>query len=524
MQNRYPLCAAMALIALGAGQALAFEGRTLGSFLHNEGPTDEDLFRLLYDMGDQRPLTQDVGLHTRMSLQYYNRIDVSGQELWRSRFHANLMAPTWRVEGQFAPWQRTVPGFSSSRSRDGLVGAHWTPRRGPRLDVQYQRFDREALGVQSHSDDRRVRVGYAARGLTGDIGYRQIDTGGSTGIAAASRTQEWRGTLQGVRGLRRGSLQSDYEALWSRFGVRDRRRDLMSQRLGAGGAYSPLRRVTVGASAARRWGAIDDNALIVSTRIDETTFGAQIEVLPVDALRLQAARQYSRLQARPRDNISDYLQLQADYRRAVVPGTDFHVGWLRVANFAAGGDAPNDGAYVLVDGHMRRGIGGRAEMRAARQPSIGTSGIRWHRLLELRTHPSETTRFDVQWRRESQPEILGLDQQDREWSLTSGWDPVPGSNLVLVWRAVDSWGRVSRGERLWTFTGTMNPSERAQLALQWSRRDVVWPFTATVSEVLSADGSYGLPTTWQAHALYRQSLEGVVFETRSYGFSLEKRF
>jgi hypothetical protein len=256
-------------------------------------------------------------------------------------------------------------------------------------------------------------VAYATRGVAGAVGYRQIDTGAEGGIAASSRTQEWRGTLQGSRALRRGSLQTDYEALWSRFGVRDRQRDLLSQRLGAGGAYSPLRRVTVGGSAARRWGSIDDNALVTSTRIDETNLGAQLEVRPVDALRLQVARQYSRMQARPTDNVSDYLQLQADYRRAIVRGTDFQAGWLRVANFASGSDAPNDGAYVLVDGHMRHGLGARGELRAARQPGIGTSGLRWHRLLELRTRPSETTRFDVQWRRESQPEILGLDQHDR---------------------------------------------------------------------------------------------------------------
>jgi hypothetical protein len=221
--------------------------------------------------------------------------------------------------------------------------------------------------------------------------------------------------------------------------------------------------------------------------------------------------------------VSDYLQLQADYRRAVVPGFVFQAGWLRVANFTSG-DAPNDGGYVLVDGRVRQGMAARAELRGARQQGIGVSGIRWHQLLELRTRPSEATRFEVQWRRDTQPEIFGVEQRDREWSLTGGWEPVPGSSFVLVWRALDGWGRISRGERLWTFTGSWSVAEHSQLALQWSRRDIVWPYRTTAGEVLSADATFGLPRTWQARALYRQSLEAVPIERRSYGLSLEKRF
>ena len=45
------LTAALALVALGAPSARALEGRILGSLQHVEGVMDDDVFRVLYDVG-----------------------------------------------------------------------------------------------------------------------------------------------------------------------------------------------------------------------------------------------------------------------------------------------------------------------------------------------------------------------------------------------------------------------------------------------------------------------------------------
>jgi hypothetical protein len=517
------MMALVALVLLLATAAWGLEGRTLGSLVHTDGVENSDALRWLYEIGGLQTLTEDTNLRLRLSVNYLSLLEGGDSDLWSTRFYGQLRAPSYRADAQFTPWQRNLLGVQNSRERQAQAAFHLTPRGAPQIDVDWTRLDRELAAGNSMSDTKRMQVSYGLRDVQGEVGYRRIDTT-APGIAAATATDEWHGRLQGQRGFHRGTVTGSYEGLLSNYRARERRRELETHGVSLGASYAPLTKLTLGGSALRRWGGIDDNGLIETREIDELTLSGNAAYRPTRDLEVQATREYRRGSAPASGFTSDYLQLEALFRRAILPGFLFQTGYLGVLDFGAGGDVPNNGAYVLVDGRLRNGIEARGELRAARPQSAGTSGTQWRRMLQLRARPNEPTHVEVSWRRDTMAEYFGTQQTDREWFLLAGYEPVHMASLVFAWRALDGWGRVQRSERQTTLTGNWNPSERSTLSANWSHRTSWAGFATSIDDVLGIDLTFWLPDEVQARGSYRRAEDVANVERHSYGLTLEKRF
>ena len=524
MKGCRQLVAALGLVALGAPAAQAVEGRILGSLQRVEGRTDDDAFRILYDVGGRQTISQSTNLRLRMSLNYFSRLQGGGSDLWTSRFFGEFRAPSWLVDAQFAPWRDQAPGGSLGRQRDGNLGVRFMPRNLPQLDARYERRERDVDGQRSATEDRRIRMSYARGATNGSVGYRRVDTQPAPGIAVESATEEWRGQLTSSKSWRQVNVGGTYEALLSTYDSRDRRRELGTQRVLANVIYNPARRVTIGADVLRRWGYAADNSPQGGGDIDEESYGANVLYQPTLDLTLQLSRAYRREQARNGRILSDYVQGDARFRRLMAREMWFQAGYLGILDLASErGSVPSNTAYVLVDGRLSRGVEGRAEVRAAKPEGPEVSGIQWHREVRLRTRPVQVLRFEVDWRKDTQAEIFGVAQEDREWELLGAFEPASGSNLAISWRRLDGSGRLLRSEELWVLNGTYRVSDRSQLSLNWSRRNALQPTVVTLSDAFVADFTFWLPSDWQARASYREDLL-LASSQRSYGLILERRF
>ena len=521
---RWQMVAVVALLAGWGGRACALEGRVLGSLQRVEDVREDEMLRFLYELGGRQTVTANSELRLRLSLNYYSLLNQRSYDLLTSRLYAQMRAPHWLVDGQFSPWQQVSPLASAGRERSGHVGVRWTPARLPHVEALYSRRDRDLGGFLSTSDDRRIRLIYGTEAVGGSVGFRRVDTTPGGGIGVGSRTDEWKGDLRGNRSWRRVNVAGNYETLLSRYRYRDRRRELVTHQIGLNASYMPVRRVTVGGNLLQRWGYLADNAAFIPGDVDKAAYGAYVQYRATSDLDFQLSREYRRQPGTPKAYTSDYLQGEVRFRRAMARDFYFQTGYLAILDLASRrGSLPSNSAYALVDGRLRRGVDGRAEVRAAKPEGEGVSGTQWHRLLQLRTRPASQARFELEWRKDSLPRLFGLDQTDRVWHLLGGYEPQPGSTLTLAWRRLDGYGRVTRAETEWTLTGGHRFGDDSSLSVNWSRRNVLRPYQETVSDVLAADFAFWLPSAWQARANYRKDLRHTAGH-QSYGLVLEKRF
>jgi hypothetical protein len=521
---RWRFAAGVALLAGWASTTHALEGRVLGSLQHVEDVRDDDMLRFLYDLGGRQTLTERSELRLRLSLNYYSVLNQNNYDLWSSRLYAQMRAPEWLVDAQYSPWQQVSPLRNAGRERSGNFGVHWMPRGLPQVEALYSRLDRDLGGFHSFSNDRRIRLSYGREAIGGSVGFRRVDTEPGGGIGVGSRTDEWKGDLRGSRSWRTVNVGGNFETLLSRYRYRERRRELATQQLALNGSYTPARRLTIGGNILQRWGHFSDNATRLPGEVDESAYGLNVQYRATSDLDFKAAREYRRQAANPRAITSDYLQGEVRFRRAMARDFYFQTGYLAILDLASHrGSLPSNSAYAMVDGKLRRGIDGRAEVRASRSEGEGVSGTQWHRSVQLRTRPARQVRFEAEWRKDSLPRFFGLDQNDREWHLLGGYELGPGSTLALSWRRLDGSGRVERGEAEWILSGGHRFGNDSNLSVNWSRRNVLRPYRETVSDVLAVDLGFWLPMTWQARGNYRQDLR-YADAHRSYGLVLEKRF
>lgn len=524
VRPRLQVCCVVALLAAGAAPARALEGRVLGSLQRVEDWREDDMMRFLYELGGRQQINPSTDLRLRLSLNYYSLLNQHDYDLWSTRLYAQMRAPQWLVDAQYTPWQQVSPLRSAGTERRGHLNLRWMPRRLPHVDALYSRFDRDLNGLRSRTDDRRLRVSYGTDALGGSVGFRRVDTEPGGGIGVGSRTDEWKGDLRSLWAWRQMNVGGNYEGLLSRYRYRERRRELATHQIGMLANYTPVRRVTIGANVLQRWGHLTDNATLYPGDVDESACGAHVQYRATRDLDFQLSREYRRTSGAPTANVSDYMQGEARFRRAMARDFYFQAGYLTILDLASrGGSLPSNTLYGLVDGRLRRGVDGRAELRVARPEGQDLGGTQWHRLLQLRTRPTERFRFEVDWRKDTLPRILGLDQTDREWHFLGGYEPVPGSNLMLSWRRIDGEGRIERAEAEWILSAGHRFAEEASLSVNWSRRSVLHPYAVTIANVLAADLSFWLPSRWQARANYRQDLRDTS-PLRSYGAVLEKRF
>jgi len=534
--------------------AWGLEGRYLGSLYHTDSRTQENLMSHLYDVNGYRALSAKTDLRLRMSLRYHSRPGTSNSSLLRGRFQGDLRSSIWRLNAQYEPWQRlsargpsnpqpeSAPPFVPPRQRDAQLLFQVTPPRGPSLAVNFGRQDRETVNGRFWSDNRRAQLNYSLGGFGSEVAYRRVQGTSDGANAPASLTEEVRGGLTGVRSWRTASVQAGYDALYSHFSVRERRRELHTQRVGLTAAWNPTRRFTASTSLLDRWGGGHDDAAIAPLDISEQSVNANLEFRPFNSLQFEALRQYQRSRTTLAFDIIDYLQFEARLRRDLRRGLAFQSGWLGSADLgSSAGGIPNNAAYALIDGRLRPGLETRAELRASRAATGLSTGTSWLRLLQLRTHPNRVTRFDITWRKDTLPEFLGLAQVDQQWEFVAGYEPMPGASIVGAWRRLDGFGRVARLEHLKTLNASWRWSERTSAGFNWSRRSATAPFQLENSAT-GLDLTLILPSDIRLHGTWSEIVQETVriesitglpegFQSvmrrdhsRSYGASLEKSF
>jgi hypothetical protein len=502
-------------VLLSAGRAAAQHGQFVGSFHRTEGVGEGDLLRFRYDIGTREAAPAGVDLDLRMSLQFQQRPGESNSDLLRSRFFADLRRSALRLHTQFVPWQATSAGASPPRERDVQVGADFTPPRAPRLTLNYSTLARDRADGRAESEDRRAEVSYALGSLSADVSFRRLDARPGGRDPVSTRTDEWQGELRGAASAGPLSGQAAYDALVTDFRQRERRREFTSHGIDLDGAWNPTRRFTLSASALGRWGRTDDNTLPSARSIDERYVSGSAQTRPLTGLDLTLlAESRSRRADSGHEDAADYLQAQGNFRRAIRQGFAFQTGFARTFPFESGpGEVPHSSAYAFVDGRLRKGVEGRAEVRGSR-PDEASAGTQWHRLVQFRTRPLSTTRLDVTWSKDTQPiatterraagpadstaqidtltVIEGISQEDRLWEITGGYDPRPSATLVASVRWLDGEGRIDRSERVTTLTATWRAARRTTLTWNWSARRARSTFEAVA--VPGADGEDTIAT------------------------------
>ena len=462
--------------------------------------------RFRYDVGTQETAPAGVDMNLRMSLQFQRRPGESDSDLLRSRFYGDLRRAALRLHGQFVPWQPTAAGASPPRDHDVQLGADFAPPRAPRLGLNYSRLDRDRADGRAQSDDRRADVSYALGGLGAEIAFRRLEAQPAGRDPIASKTKEWHGGLHGAGSLGSLSGQGAYDALISDFRQRERHREFTSHGVNLGASWNPIARFTLSASALGRWGRTDDNALPSDRSIDERYVSGDAQVRPLSGLDLSLLSESRRRKESGSDASADYLQFQGNLRRPIREGFFLQTGFARTVTLESSqGEVPNSSAYAFVEGRMRKGIDGRAELRGS-SSSDESAGTQWHRLVQLRTRPRSTTRLDVTWSKDTLPiaiierrvagpadssgtqvdtltVIPGVAQQDHQWEITGGYDPRPGATVVASLRLLDGAGRIDRSERLTTVTATWRAARRTTLSWNWSWRRARSAFETTVATI-----------------------------------------
>jgi hypothetical protein len=490
------------------GAAQGQNGQFTGSYHHTTGEGEGDAMRLRYDVGAREAVPGGIDMNLRMSLQYQRRPGEADTDLLRGRFFGDLRRDVFRLHGQFTPWQATAPGPRPARERNVQVGLDIAPRSAPRLALNVTRLDRDLANGRSASEDRRADLSWGGEAVGGQMGFRSLDTEPAPGLAASSRTREWRGGLSGSKGRGAFTTRASLDLLYSEFDSRERARILRSQGVQWSGAWAPGRRFSLNTSATGRWGLTTDNAFAKPNEVNERYFSTAATARPFEGLETDVLHEH-RSRAGANGGVADYLQLDASFRRAVLEAMRFHTGYRRTVTIRSeSGDVPNSSAWALVDGRLRPAIDARAEIRASIPVANRAAGTQLRRLAQLRTRPSRRTRLDVTWSRDTLPiailprsaavpgdttappadtlAAVGVAQRDRQWDFSGGYEPFSGASVVGSLRLLEGEGRVGREERLATVTSSMRVSRRSTLSLQYSRRRASARYLATV---LSEEGT-----------------------------------
>lgn len=519
---------AAALLAGRPAPALEIDGRYVGSYIRSETSAgSEEAMQHRYDVGTRTTTPGGLDLDLRSSLQYRNRLEPQSG-LLRTRFFGDLSTQLWRLHGQLVPWQAVAPGDDAPHERDLQLGLDLRPRRLPQLELFFNRRDRSVADLPSWTEDQRATLTYGIGNFGANLGFRRIDAAAPGSLSAPTVTKEWRGGLRGSGSWKTLAASADYDALLSDSTLRERRRDSSSHRVNTDATWMVTRRFSLGGAWLERWGLNRDNSTgpVVETDIDERTIDARAGYRPLEGLDLELLREYRRRMDAAGPVVSDYLRGQGTYRRPVVRGLTLNTGYARSQQLRTHqGELPNDTAFGLLDGHLRNGIEGRAELRAGRGAGgTDSTGTQWHRLLQLRTFPSRTTRLDITWSRDTLPRVSGATQRDRQWELTASYQPVSALSLVGSWRRLDGAGRVERRESYTSFTSSWQTRRRVTLGTNWSRRVAAGLGPSSRETVTGIDLGFWLPDDYRTQTSWRYVSGEDRLVNRSYNLTLTKNF
>ena len=469
-----------------AAVAQSFDGRYLGNVFHSEvAGVGSDRTSHLYDIIMRQDTPNALRFDLGASLRYDSRFSYE-TDLLRSRTFGELSSRSWRVYGQFVPWQRTQPTSDIPSRRDLQLGISLMPPRAPQLAVTYTRADRRTRPGESGVEDARADVSYSTGPIAARAGVRRLESH-SAGFEAPTRTHEVRAGLNGSSAWKRIAFGGDYDAVLTRIAARDRRIDQDIQRASGDATWSPHRQASFGVNGLVRWGTTHDNAVLHDIPIDETSLGARVTYLPFRSVMLNASRSYYKTTVFTGSQISDYMRLEALYQHELVARTMLHTGYSQTLDLGStGGSIPNSSAHLTVDGTLRQNFWLRAETRASHTPHT-ESALQWYFGLDLRTRPNPSTTFDVLWNRYSLPELAGVQQIERTWEIKLGYQPRSGASLIGSFRRLDGEGRLQRAESIWSANGTWRLRESATLGVYGSTRESALPSGTAHEDILGID-------------------------------------
>jgi len=504
------------------------------------GAEEQDVLRMRYDIGTREQIPAGFDLDLRSSLQFSRRPGESKSDLLRSRFFGEARRSGIRFYGQFVPWQETTSGDGGPEEHNLQLGLALTPRGAPQFDADYNRQRRSRGGVLSESEDRRARLSYSFGGLGAQASVRRLDAERGPSLQAPSRTDEVRAGINGATRIGSLSLSTDYEASFTDFAAAARRRDAEIHGAHANAAWAIHTRFSAIASAISRWGRTEDNALANPEEIDERYLSGGLQYRPWDGVDLSALREHRRSATTTNRVDTDYFQFDGNFRKPLRQALQFQTGYRHTAATSSDrGEIPNRSAYALLDGRLRAGIDGRAELRASRAASGEIDDTRWVRLAQLRARPTHNTRLDATWTKTTTPfaiitnpdsvsadttapaadtltVVRGVSQDDRQWEIVTSYDPTRAATFVLALRALDGGGRVARRERFGSVSTTWRLARSVNLTGNWSRRTSKSDF-ALIAETGAETGDAG-------QRVVRESAETVVGIDMGGRFSRDFRY
>jgi hypothetical protein len=502
---------------LRAGPAFAeLDGRYLGSYQVAQDPAagTDDFMRHLVDLHAYDDLSRNLKLIFDLSLAYRFRPGVSSTDFLESRIFGDLRHPLWRVHAQYLPWQDAAPGVAPPRRREVQLGFDLTPARLPHLQLVYNRHDRATSLEHSQLDDFRIEGSHTMGGLGGRLSYRRIESSTQGGIGAPQTTDQWKGGLLGSRSFGPVAATVGYEAEYNAYQLR------------------------VGVSTYARWGRSEDNSPASDQVIDEKFLSGNVTYLPIRELEFDALREYRSTQALSGNEIADYLQLKAVFRKDIVRGLLFQNGYTYTADLhSRGGSIPQNGLYFLLSGRARRGVTVHGELRfaTANQGEEG-SGTMVRRLVGVELTPSRDVRVDGSWSLNSYPEFSvsgAVDslpptvfpgQEEQEWTLLLGYRPTSRLDLTGSSRWLDGHGRLHRQERFGTATLGYRFGDRTTFSLNWNRRVSKVGPAQIDTRALSTDLSFWLPREFRTKLGWTRNTTVGRRATNWYNVTLEKRF
>lgn len=472
------LGAALLMAWHSASIAMQIDGRYIGSFTRSEltaqrptGEVSTDFMQHQLDLWTRGTAPGGVDLRLRAFLRYLWEMGIEDEDLFRYRFQGELIAQTWRFEGQFIPWQAISPGSDPAKERFAYTALDVHPRSLPRLFADWQHREREVSSLPSASDDRRVQLSYGNDFMSAYASVRRIDTEDLAPGGATRQSDELRAGIEGRTVVKTVSLNGGYEALSTDFGSRDRRVEVDTPRANVDAAWSPVRPLTLGGSAFERWQKTADNALPQPFDADETALSAFATYRPVNPLSFDLAREYRQTNDFRGKIIADYLRFETMYRDQMWRRIDLLAGFRRTERLGDNqGEMPTNAIYGMADGRIARGVDGRVELNYQRESDEVRPKSGSRQVVQVRTMPRPSTHFDVTWTRYVLPEFAGVRQEDREWFLLLTYDPTESLSLIGTYRTIDGAGRFDRDDRVTTATVSWQPGREVTLSGNWERR------------------------------------------------------